>query len=279
MNIDRMTEQVARILERVRRDRPLVHIISNFVTMNDVANATLAIGARPVMAHALDEVAEVVRSARALVLNLGTPTRERVEVMLAAGSAANAVRTPIVLDPVGVGASIFRSQSVARLLACVHPKIVRGNPDELAALARNTIAMSGVDSLLENPNGACVVRELARRNGAVFVATGAIDYVSDRARLAAVANGTPLLKQVTGAGDILDALIGAASAVEEDALLASVSGLAWLGVAAEDAAGRTAGIGAFRTGLFDALGNLDAALIRDCAKILEVDSGGSNGNS
>ncbi|HEX9076930.1 MAG TPA: hydroxyethylthiazole kinase [Anaerolineae bacterium] len=279
MCINPLADEVAGILERVRRDRPLVHIISNFVTMNDVANATLAIGARPVMAHAVDEVADIVQAARALVLNLGTPTSERVEAMLAAGRAANATGIPIMLDPVGVGASPFRRQSVARLLNAVHPAIVRGNADEIAALSSGTGTMSGVDSILEHEDRPRVVKTLAARYGAVFAATGATDYASDGARLVAVANGTPWLKQITGAGDMLDALIGAASAVEKDSLLAAVSGLTWLGVAAERAASNSGGIGSFRVALFDALGGLDASLVRDRAKIQEEDTRSSHGDS
>ncbi len=272
-------EEVAAILERVRRDRPLVHVISNFVTMNDVANATLAIGARPVMAHSADEVQDITRSARALVLNLGTPSRERFEAMHLAGKAANAKHIPIVVDPVGVGASQFRLNNTRRLLTKLRIAIVRGNADELATLSSGTGAMAGVDSILEHYDRPRAVKMLGSRYGAVFAATGATDYTSDGARLVAIANGTPLLKQIAGAGDMLDALIGAASAVENDPLLASVSGLVWLGVVAEQAANTVGGIGSFRIALFDALGSLDASLVRDRAKIQEVDTRSSDGDS
>lgn len=268
-----LIESAAAALDRVRRERPLVHIITNFVTLNDVANATLAIGARPVMAHAPEEVEEIARAARALVLNLGTPTRERVQVMLRAGQAANAHGVPIVFDPVGVGASRFRINEAARILSCLRVAIVRGNADEIAALAGIAKPMSGVDSMLERYDYQRTVKTLGEKHHAVIVATGETDYASDGTRACAVGNGHQLLKQITGAGDMLSAVIGAAAAVESDALLAAVSGLTWFGIAAERAAsfgsrsGQARGVGSFRVALFDALGNLDPDTIQRNTKI------------
>lgn len=265
--IDASLDQIIAIYDRVRRERPLIHIITNFVTMNDVANATLAIGARPIMAHAVEEVAEVTRAARALVLNLGTPSRERLEAMVTAGKAANGRNIPVIFDPVGIGASLFRTNSALQLLATLRVAIIRGNAGEIADLAGIAGTTSGVDSILARYDRPRVTKALAEKHHAVVVATGATDYASNGTYVASIDNGHPLLKQISGAGDMLDAIIGAAAAVESDALIAASSGLAWFGIAAERAAENAHGIGSFRVALFDALGNLDAETIKRNAKI------------
>lgn len=263
------------IRERIRRDQSLIHIISNLVTMGDVANATLAIGARPVMAHASDEVEEITRSARALVLNLGTPSRERIEAMILAGKTANAKGIPILLDPVGVGASSFRKESVARILDSLRVKIMRGNASEIGVLAGMTGTQSGVDAAQADYDRAAIVQALAEKYRMVIAVTGATDFVSDGASGVAIENGHPQLKQITGAGDMLDAIIAACAAVESEVMLAVVSGLLMFGVAAERAARFTSsrGIGSFRVALFDALGNLDADTLRRHAKLKKISGG------
>ncbi len=275
-NTEDASEHIARTIDTVRQTRPLIHIISNFVTLNDVANATLAVGARPVMAHAVEEVAEIATSAQALVLNLGTPTRERYAATERAGQAARARGIPVVFDPVGIGASIFRANKTMKLLVDVRPTIVRGNADEIAALAGLRGTMSGVDSLLELYDRPRVVKELAslKLYRSVVVATGETDYCSDGSRLAAVKNGHAWSQQITGSGDMLDAVIGAAAAVEKDSLVAAVCGLVWFGIAAECAAEKASGLGSFRVALFDMLGKLDANLICKRARFeVTVDKG------
>lgn len=260
-------------LDRLRREQPLIHLITNFVTMNDVANALLAIGARPIMAHDIEEVEAVTRAARALVLNLGTPSRERVEAMLTAGQAANARKIPVIFDPVGIDASGFRTNNALRLLASLRVAILRGNAGEIAALAGMAGTMSGIDTILarydqghlgDRPR---VTKALAEKHHTVVVATGATDYVSNGTYVASIDNGHPLLKQISGAGDMLDAIMGAAAAVESDTLIAASSGLIWFGIAAERAAENAHGIGSFRVALFDALGSLNAETIQRNAKI------------
>lgn len=264
----------AAALAQVRCERPLIHIITNFVTMNDVANTTLALGARPIMAHALEEVEEVACAARALVLNLGTPSRERVEAMLRAGQAANACAHPVVLDPVGVGASAFRRDAIWQLLGALRVTILRGNAGEIGTLAGVAGAQSGVDASGAQFEPLSLVRLLAIRQRAVVILTGATDFVSDGARQAAVDNGHPRLAEISGAGDMLDAAIGAAAAVEPDALLAAASALLWFGIAAEQAAQGARGNGSFRVALLDALNNLDPAAIQ-CGARCQWKSGGS----
>lgn len=252
---------------RVRAERPLIHLITNFVTMADVANATLALGARPVMAHAEEDIAEITPTARALVLNLGTPSRERVEAMWLAARYARAHHVPIVLDPVGVGASTFRRACALRLLDAGGITIVRGNVAEIGALAGVTSTTSGVDAGCADYERARVLPGLARAHRTVIVCTGATDWVTDGARLVVVENGHPFLQRIAGAGDMLDALIASATTVESDAVVAAVCGLVWLGIAAEQAARAAEGIGSFHTRLFDALDALDDSTIQRAARI------------
>lgn len=260
-NIPDLVDASTVALERVRADRPLIHIISNLVTLGDVANATLAIGARPIMAQSAEEVHEIVLGARALVLNLGTPSPERIHAMLMAGETANSRGIPVVFDPVGIGASAFRQESAAQILHSVRVAVIRGNAGEMGALARITGVVSGVDTCDAQFDRAAVAQSIAAEHHTVATISGSVDYCSTASRTVVVENGVPQMQRFSGAGDVLDALVAAALAVEKDALMAAVSGLLWLGVAAEQAALVGRGIGSFRSALFDALDNLDAEAV------------------
>ncbi len=261
------------LLEQLRSERPLVHLITNLVTMNDVANAVLAVGARPVMALSPDDVGDITRSARALVLNLGTPTRERVEAMKRAGQVANERRLPIVFDPVGFGASGYRQNVAMQLLTTLHMAIVRGNAGEIAALAGMMGATSGVDSILSQYDRPRVVKALANKHRAVIVATGEADYASDGKRTIVVENGHAWLTRIAGAGDMLTGIIGAAAALGQDRLDAAVSGLLWMGIAAERAAEQASGVGSLRVALLDELDGLNPDTIRQQARFRDVTGG------
>jgi len=256
----------AAILARVREARPLIHHITNTVTQNDVANATLAIGAAPVMAHAPEEVEDMVAQAQALVLNIGTLTAAVVEAMLRAARRANTAGIPVVLDPVGAGATPFRTAQAERLLAGARIACVRGNAGEIAALAGQSGTVRGVDAAgAAGPRPAAADAEaalaaaLAVRLGCAVAATAAVDVLTDGARLVRLAHGHPLLRAITGAGCMATACIGACAAVEADPLAAAVAGLACFEIAAERAAALAAGPGSFRVALLDALAALSPA--------------------
>jgi hydroxyethylthiazole kinase len=185
-------------LAAIRDRKPLVHQITNYVVMNETANATLALGALPVMAHAPEEVEEMVGLAGALVLNIGTLSRHWVEAMLAAGWAANARGVPVVLDPVGVGATAYRTDTARRILDEVDVAVLRGNAGEVATLVGVAAEVRGVESVGAGAAAAEVAREAARSLGVVAAVTGAVDHVSDGERVAAVANGDPMLATITG---------------------------------------------------------------------------------
>jgi hydroxyethylthiazole kinase len=255
-------------LRLIRERRPLVHQITNFVVMNETANATLAIGALPVMAHAPEEVAEMATVAGALVLNIGTLTREWVDSMILAGHAANAAGVPVVLDPVGAGATALRTQSAQRILDEVAIAIVRGNAAEVATLAGRSADIRGVESV----GGADDIDELAaaaaRALGCTVAVTGPIDAVSDGRSILRVANGHPLLATVTGTGCIASALTGCFAAVNAGRPLeAAAEALVALGVAGEDAAQNSRGPGSFHVALYDALHGLSPDTIDERARV------------
>lgn len=243
----------AQLLAKVRQERPLVHNITNWVVTNVTANAALALGASPVMAHAQEEVEEMASISRALVLNIGTLTPAVLEAMVLAGRAANAAGRPVVLDPVGYGATALRTQATRTLLREVKVDVLRGNPAEIAGIGGLAASIKGVDSGGTAHPGAVIARQVARDYRLVAAVTGATDYASDGRRLAQVDNGHPWLTLVTGTGCMATLAVAVFAAVEPDHLLAAASALACYGVAAELAAGSSSGPGTFAASLLDQL--------------------------
>jgi len=254
------------LLAELRERKPLVHQLTNYVVMNETANATLAIGALPVMAHAREEVEEMVGLASALVLNIGTLEPAWVDSMLAAGRAAGERGVPVVLDPVGAGATSYRTETARRILAEVPVAVLRGNPGEVATLVGVEAEVRGVESVRAGAEPAELARQAARTLGLVASVTGPVDHVSDGERVVAVANGHALLGAVTGTGCIASALTGCFLAVGEP-VEAATAALVALGVAGEDAAAGAAGPGSFHAALYDGLWNLDPATLDGRARV------------
>jgi len=250
----------AQSLARIRERTPLIHNITNFVVMNDTANVLLALGASPVMAHAMEEVREMVAYAGALVLNIGTLDEPWIEAMLAAGEEANARGIPVVLDPVGAGATRFRTAATERIRSAVKVAVVRGNAAELATIAGMEAKIRGVDSVASGAPAAAA-RLAAIRFGGAAVVSGVVDYVADANRAAEVRNGHPLMGRITGSGCMATAIVGAFLAVEPDPFLAGIEAMIAFGIAGEVAAERSAGPGTFRQQLIDAVAALDEATI------------------
>lgn len=248
-----MAEQAAHLLQRLRREQPLVHHLTNLVTINEVAKSTRAVGALPIMAMAPEEVEEVTAQASCLVLNLGTPTRKRLEAMMSAARRANERGIPVVLDPVGVGASHMRSEATIRMLQRFRIHVVRANPAEMDHLAGRPAQLRGVEAvgISGPPEEAAAV--VARTYGTVAAVTGVRDWVTDGARSVAVENGHPLLAQVVGSGCMATAVVACFVAVGEDPLVAAAAGLACFGYAAELAALESRGPESFRVALLDRL--------------------------
>jgi hydroxyethylthiazole kinase len=251
----------------IRQRRPLVHNITNYVVMNETANAILALGALPVMAHAKDEVREMVGLAGALVLNIGTLSEDWVESMLLAGTAANERDVPVVLDPVGAGATAYRTTTARRILDAVDVAVLRGNAGEVATLVGVNAEVRGVESVAAGGDAAELAREAARTLGLVAAVTGAVDHVSDGERSAAIANGHELLAAITGTGCMSTALTGSFLAAKDDPFEAAVEALVAFGVAGEDAAVEAKGPGSFHVNLYDALAALDPATLSERAKL------------
>ena len=248
-------------LRTLRERQPLVHNVTNYVVMNETANALLALGALPVMAHAREEVEEMVGLAGALALNIGTLSPHWVDAMLAAGAAANARGIPVVLDPVGAGATRYRTETAKRILDEVDVTVLRGNAGEIATLLGVEGEGRGVESVAVSGEPAELAREAARSLGVVASVTGPVDHVSDGEAVIAVANGDPLLAAVTGTGCMSTAITAAFLAVSASALEGAAEALQAFGVAGEDAARVARGPGSFHVALYDALAALDPATL------------------
>jgi hydroxyethylthiazole kinase len=263
-----MTISPGTTLRALREAKPLVHQLTNYVVMNETANATLALGALPVMAHAREEVEEMVGLAGALVLNIGTLSPHWVEAMLLAGRAASERGTPVVLDPVGAGATRYRTETARRILDEVDVTVLRGNAGEVATLVGVEAEVRGVESIGGVADPAELAREAARALGVVASVTGPVDHVSDGERTLAVANGHALLAAVSGTGCMSTALTGCFLAAKREAPVeAAAEALAAFGVAAEDAAALAGGPGTFHAALYDALAALDPDTLDGRAKI------------
>ncbi|HEX4525305.1 MAG TPA: hydroxyethylthiazole kinase [Gaiellaceae bacterium] len=260
--------QTAESLRRLREAKPLVHQITNYVVMNETANATLALGALPVMAHAREEVEEMAAIAGALVLNIGTLSTSWVEAMLLAGHAANEHGVPVVLDPVGAGATKYRTETAKRILAEVRVTVLRGNAGEIATLVGVAAEVRGVESIGVAGDAAELARAAGAQLGLVASVTGPVDHVSDGATVVAIANGDPMMASITGTGCMSSALTGCFLAVNrERPLEAAAEALIAFGVAGEDAARGVRGPGSFHVALYDSLAALDPATLDDRARV------------
>ncbi|MBA3061567.1 MAG: hydroxyethylthiazole kinase [Atribacteria sp.] len=253
--------KIFEIIERIRQERPLIHNITNMVAMNDSANIILAIGGLPVMAHAQAEVREMVRVAGALVLNIGTLTSEQIDSMIAAGEEANNLKKPVVLDPVGAGATHLRTESALRLQERIKIDIVRGNHAEVSILAGLKGSIKGVESVGSGKNAVEVARSLARKHNQVVIITGKQDIVTDGKTVIEINNGSPMLGTITATGCMVTSLIATFAAVCNDYVMASTGALVCFGLAGERAAVKAQGPGSFKVNLFDEVYNLNEKII------------------
>jgi hydroxyethylthiazole kinase len=248
----------------VRERSPLVHSITNLVVINFNANVLLASGASPVMAHAHEEVTDMVGIAQALVLNIGTLDPYWIESMRLALAVAAKRGIPVVLDPVGAGATLYRNQSIELLLATASPTVIRGNGSEIMSVAGSAVQTRGVDSSAGANDALGAAQALVQRTGGVVCVSGETDHVLDQQQRAArLSNGHVWMTKITGVGCSATALIGAFCAVQPDAWRATVSAMAYLGVvgevAAEKAIAKGQGVGSMQAGLLDELQLLDEA--------------------
>ena len=254
-------------LQVIRREAPLVQNITNFVSMDIVANGLLALGASPAMVHAKEEVVDFARIANALVVNIGTLTPPWVDSMVKAAETMSTKNKPWVLDPVGVGATPYRTRTASEL-ASLKPNVIRANASEILALAGAALGPTkGVDSTHGTDEAIEAANHLARQLGNVVAVTGAIDYVTDGERSLRVENGHPMMTKVTALGCTASSIVGAFLVVEKDPLAAAAEALAIFGLAAEQAAERAYGPGSLRWRLLDQLAALDEAAITDGVRL------------
>jgi len=263
-------DSVWRDIAAIRSEAPLVHNITNYVVMNTTANALLAAGASPVMAHAVEEVRDMVGFARALVLNIGTLSEKWVEAMVAAGREASRRKIPIVLDPVGAGATPYRTDTAARLLREAPPAIIRGNASEIRALASLGGGTKGVDSVHSSAEAVAAAQALAAGHHCVVSVSGETDMIVGAGAVVRVFNGHPMMPRVTGLGCTASALTGAFAAVNPDPLQAAAHAMVLMGIAGEIAADRSAGPGSLQMHLIDVLATIQAADIRQRIRVEEA---------
>ncbi|MDX8046355.1 hydroxyethylthiazole kinase [Gracilibacillus sp. S3-1-1] len=247
---------MSHLLEKVRQEKPLIHNMTNQVVMNFTANGLYAVGATPVMTHAKEEVEEMAKNASALLLNIGTLTTEQVEAMILAGKSANKAGVPVVLDPVGVGATTFRTTAAKQILQEVQIACIRGNAGEIANLADIDVQVRGVDSASDMDERQ-LASEAYKRLQVPLAITGATDIVINKEEQVMISGGHPLLTKVTGTGCLLSSVIAAFLTVTEDVTSAIVDALSYYSVAAENAATNQIYPGSFQVAFLDQLAAVD----------------------
>ena len=263
--------QLSDLFGLVREKHPLVHHITNYVTVNDCANITMCAGGAPVMADAPEEVADMAGVAGALVLNIGTLNKAQIESMLLAGGMANDRKIPIILDPVGAGATRFRTETANRLLSELKISILKGNAGEIGVLAGAGGKVRGVDSHGLAGDAAAIVRTFAKAENLTVVASGPTDIVTDGKRVILVKNGHPMMGSISGTGCMAASVTGVFAAESPDPVLASAAALAAFGIAGERAAANARGPFSFKTALFDELARLTPADLAAGARISSQD--------
>ena len=259
-------DRIGQVLDKIRIQRPLIQNITNYVVMNTTANALLALGVSPAMVHAAEEVEDFIAIADALVVNIGTLSSPWIAEMHLAAAKAASLSKPWVLDPVGAGATPFRTATAYDLLRH-RPRVVRGNASEIIAVAGGTGATRGVDSTAGSEAALDAARQLAGRIGGVVTVSGAVDYVTDGKTVFACANGDANMARVTGLGCTHTAITAACLAVEPDPLIAAIAACAILGVVGEIAAAASGGPGSLQVQILDRLADLDRRTLQARARL------------
>jgi hydroxyethylthiazole kinase len=253
LKMQNLAKHAAQNLAAVREKRPLIHNITNYVVMNYTANALLAAGASPVMAHSPDEVEEMVSLANALVINIGTLSEAWIASMIKAGKKASELGKPIILDPVGSGATAYRTLSCKKIIQETKISVIRGNASEILSLIEKDAKTKGVDSTNSVSDASDAAKQIARQFKTTAVITGQQDFVTDGERIFRISNGHFMMGSITGTGCTATALIGAFSAVDSDSTRAAATALAFFGLAGEVAAQKASAPGSFMIALLDAL--------------------------
>jgi len=261
--------EIYQSVENIRAKSPLIHNITNYVVMNNTANALLAIGASPVMIHAEEEVEDMAAIASALVINIGTISPPWVRGMFKAIASARSKGVPVVIDPVGAGATPYRTRTIRELIHADQPTIIRGNASEIMALTDDGLKTKGVDSTAASDEALHAARHISRERQCAVCISGAVDYIVFGDRTVKIANGHPMMTKVTGLGCTATAICGAFAAVEKDPLAAAAKAMAVMGIAGEMAAAQSAGPGSLQMHFLDILYTLSENDVRQRLKMEE----------
>ena len=270
-------EMLGKYLENVRHSVPLVHNITNYVTVNDVANILLACGGSPIMSDEPDDVADITSICGGLNINIGTLNKRSIEAMTIAGNRANELGHPIMLDPVGAGASALRTDTAVKLMSTLDLAVIRGNISEIKTLAFGSGTTKGVDADVADAvtdetldSSVDFVKDLAKKTGSVIAVTGAIDLVSDGERCYVIRNGRPEMGKITGTGCQLSGMMTAyVTANPDEKLDAAAAAVCVMGIAGEIGWERMQdgdGNSTYRNRIIDAVYNMDAGTLNDRAK-------------
>ncbi|WP_129598094.1 hydroxyethylthiazole kinase [Anaerophilus nitritogenes] len=272
--MNHLTKSCIELICDIRKKTPLIHNITNYVTVNDCANAILAIGASPIMADDASEVEEIVSIASALVINIGTLNERTIESMIIAGKKANKLHIPVIVDPVGAGASSLRNKTTREILSQVKIDVLRGNLSEISFVAGLSVSTKGVDTAKEDQKNDAtdIAKIVADKLSCVVGITGEVDTISDGVRVAKIANGNKLMTQVTGTGCMTSAIVGSFCGITTDYYTATVTGITAMGISGDIAFEKTGavGTGSFHIGIIDALSNMNSDCFSERAKIDEI---------
>jgi len=266
-NPENVAQAIYKDIEVIRKNAPLVHNITNFVVMESSANALLALGASPIMAHAEDELADIINITQSLVINIGTLDKAWISAMRKAMELASKRKIPIVLDPVGVGATKFRTDTANQLIENFSPTVIRGNGSEIFSLTGVSGETKGVDSTLGAESSLKSATKLVTKHKCVVVISGATDICLAENKKISIKNGSPLMTKITGMGCAASAIIGAFCAANPDPFTAAANAMITIGIAGEIAAAKAQGPGTFKPIFYDTLYNLTEETILEKVNI------------
>lgn len=274
MNEKEIVQNVAQLRDIVMKQKPLIHCITNFVTVNDCANVVIATGASPIMANESREVEEITAMSQALLINTGTLTHKVLHSIVLAAKKANELGIPVILDPVGAGTSKFRCDAIDLILSKIKISIIRGNLSEISFIAGYESSIKGVDTSESDEirNRADIAASVARSYECVVCVTGKNDFISDGFRVIKVHNGTPILTKITGTGCMTSAITASYASVAKNMMDAALAGVLTMSIAGENAAKNYVGLGTYHVNLIDEIGNMTKETLIERARIYETEN-------
>ncbi|MCQ8212971.1 hydroxyethylthiazole kinase [Cetobacterium somerae] len=264
---EELVDEVVLALKNIKEKTPLVYHLTNTVTINDCANITLAIGGSPLMSFCIEEIEEIIEFSSSIVLNIGTMDKSMETMAVEVGKIANKLKKPIILDPVGVGATKARKNLVNALLKEIKFTVIKGNMAEIKSILNIDSLSRGVDSLEKDDSGEKLVKLAAKKFNSVIAITGEIDYIGNQEIVFKVMNGHKKMELVTGTGCMISSLIGAFLGGKNNSLVSAVGGVLSMGIAGELAEKNFIGTGSLKVNIMDNISNLTEEIIRKNEKI------------